>query len=47
MKRVLFFIFILFFAQSAWAEDGYDFDMKFIDNPFAGQKMVRHPRRFY
>lgn len=40
MKRILVVIFILFFAQIVRAEDSYDFDMKFIDNPFAGQKMI-------
>lgn len=40
MKKILFTLLILFCTQIAYAEDGYDFDMKFIDNPFAGQKMV-------
>lgn len=40
MRKILILLALFIGTNCAFCEDGFDFDMKFLDNPFAGQKMV-------
>lgn len=41
LRIAMFLIFSFFvFAQKTFAEEGFDYNFSFIDNPFAGQKII-------